>query len=68
MICVGKLTKGHNSIKEGGVTVLVLCTLSVYALYWSQVLFLYLKRFQITDSNIRVNARVIAIYKGALFS
>ena len=29
MIFIGKISKGHNSIKNvGGVTVLVLCTLS----------------------------------------
>ena len=47
MICIGKFTKGRNSVKsEGGVTVLVLCTLSNYTLYLSQVLCLYLKGFQ----------------------
>ena len=48
-----KFTKGHNFITNvGGVTVLVPCTSPDNALYLSQ------------DSNGRVDARVVAIYKG----
>ena len=44
MVCIGNFTKGHNSV--GGVMVLVLCILSDYASYLSQVLCKYLMGFQ----------------------
>ena len=47
MICIWKFTKGHNSIKSvGGVMVVILSTLSDYALYLPTVLCKYLKGFQ----------------------
>ena len=42
-----KITKGNNSAKNvGGVTVFYLCTSSGHALYFYQVLWYYLKRYQ----------------------
>ena len=42
-----KITKGNNSAKKvGGVTVVDLCTSSIHALYFYQVLWNYLKRYQ----------------------
>ena len=42
-----KITKGNNSAKNvGGVTLVYLCTLSGHALYFYQVLWNYLKRYQ----------------------
>ena len=47
MICIPKITKGNNSAKNvGGVTVVDLCTSSGHALYFYQVLWNYLKRYQ----------------------
>ena len=47
MISILKITKGNNSAKNvGGVTVLYLCTSSGHALYFYQVLWNYLKRYQ----------------------
>ena len=47
-----KITKGNNSAKNlGGVTVVNLCTSSGHALYFYQVLWNYLKRYQ----SYRVN-------------
>ena len=44
---VTKITKGNNSAKNaGGATVVNLCTSSDHALYFSQVLRNYLKRYQ----------------------
>ena len=38
MIFIGKISKGHNSVKNiGGVTVLFLCTLSDGGLYLCKV-------------------------------
>ena len=46
-ISIRKITKGNNSAKNvGGVMVLNLCTLSGHALYFYQVLWNYLKRYQ----------------------
>ena len=46
-ISILKITKGNNSAKNvGGVTVVKLCTLSVHALYFYQVLWNNLKRYQ----------------------
>ena len=61
MICILKFTKAHNSIKSvGEVKALILCTSSDDALYLYQVLPKYLKGFQITDLDSRVDARVVA--------
>ena len=47
MISILKITKGNNSAKKvGGVTVVDLCTSSSHALYFYQVLWNYLKRYQ----------------------
>ena len=46
-ISIRKITKGNNSAKNvGGVTIVYLCTLSGHALYFYQVLWNYLKRYQ----------------------
>ena len=46
-ISILKISKGYNSAKNvGGVTVVYLCTLSGHALYFYQVLWNYLKRYQ----------------------
>ena len=46
-ISILKITKGNNSAKNvGGVTVVNLCTSSGHALYFYQVLWHYLKRYQ----------------------
>ena len=46
-ISIWKISKGNNSAKNvGGVTVVDLCTLSGHALYFYQVLWNYLKRYQ----------------------
>ena len=46
-ISIRKITKGNNSAKKvGGVTVVYLCTSSGHALYFYQVLWNYLKRYQ----------------------
>ena len=46
-ISILKITKGNNSAKNvGGVTVLYLCTSSGHALYFYQVLWNYLERYQ----------------------
>ena len=46
-ISILKITKGNNSAKNvGGVTVVNLCTSSGHALYFYQVLWNYLKRYQ----------------------
>ena len=46
-ISIRKITKGNNSAKNaGGATVVNLCTLSDHALYFYQVLWNYLKRYQ----------------------
>ena len=46
-ISILKITKGNNSAKNvGGVTVVDLCTSSGHALYFYQVLWNYLKRYQ----------------------
>ena len=47
MISILKITKGNNSAKNvGGVRVVNLCTLSGHALYFYQVLWHYLERYQ----------------------
>ena len=47
MISILKITKGNNSAKNvGGVTVVELCRLSGHALYFYQILWNYLKRYQ----------------------
>ena len=47
MISIRKITKGNNSAKNvGGVTVVNLCTSTGHALYFFQVLWNYLKRYQ----------------------
>ena len=47
MISILKITKGNNSTKNvGGVTVVNLCTSSGHTLYFYQVLWNYLKRYQ----------------------
>ena len=46
-ISILKITKGYNSAKNvGGVTVVDLCTASGHALYFYQVLWNYLERYQ----------------------
>ena len=46
-ISIPKISKGNNSAKNvGGVTVVDLCTWSGHALYFYQVLWNYLKRYQ----------------------
>ena len=46
-ISILKITKGNNSAKKvGGVTVVDLCTSSSHTLYFYQVLWNYLKRYQ----------------------
>ena len=46
-ISIRKISKGNNSTKNvGGVTVVDLCTSSGHALYFYQVLWNYLKRYQ----------------------
>ena len=46
-ISILKITKGNNSAKNvGGVTVVNICTSSGHALYFYQVLWNYLKRYQ----------------------
>ena len=46
-ISILKITKGNNSAKNvGGVTILYLCTLSGHALYFYQVLWNYLNKYQ----------------------
>ena len=46
-ICILKIAKGNNSAKNvGGVTIVNLCTLSGRALYFYQVLWNDLKRYQ----------------------
>ena len=46
-ISIPKISKGNNSAKNvGGVTVVDLCTSSGHALYFYQVLWNYLKRYQ----------------------
>ena len=46
-ISILKISKGNNSAKNvGGVTVVYLCTSSGHALYFYQVLWNYLKRYQ----------------------
>ena len=46
-ISILKISKGINSAKNvGGVTVVYLCTSSIYALYFYPVLCHYLKRYQ----------------------
>ena len=46
-ISIRKISKGNNSAKNvGGVTVVYLCTSSGHALYFYQVLWNYLKRYQ----------------------
>ena len=46
-ICIRKFTKKHNSVKGvEGDRVLVLCTSPDNAIYFSQVLRMYLKGFQ----------------------
>ena len=46
-ISIRKITKGNNSAKNvGGVTVVNLCMLSGHALYFYQVLWNYLERYQ----------------------
>ena len=47
MISILKITKRNNSAKNvGGVTIVNLCTLSGHALYFYQVLWNYLERYQ----------------------
>ena len=46
-ISIRKITKGNNSAKNvGGVTVIHFCTSFGHALYFYQVLYNYLKRYQ----------------------
>ena len=52
MISVLKISKGYNSAKNvGGVTIVNLCTLSGHALYYYQVLWQYLERYQSHRAN-----------------
>ena len=62
MVCKLKFSKGHNSVNSvGGVMVLVLSKLSDSVLYLYHGLSKYLIAFQ----SYRIDARVVAIYKGA---
>ena len=45
-ISIRKITKGNNSAKNAGATVVNLCTSYDHALYFYQVLWNYLKRYQ----------------------
>ena len=58
---------GGNLYCIDRVMVLVLSTLSDSVLYLYQVLSQYLIEFQTQDLNSRVDARMVPIYKGALF-
>ena len=61
-ISIQKITKGNNSAKNvGGVTVVYLCTSSGHALYFYQVLWNYLKRYQ---SNRVDMISILKITKG----
>ena len=61
-ISIWKITKGNNSAKNvGGVTVLYLCTSSGHALYFYQVLWNYLKRYQSYRAN---TISILKITKG----
>ena len=67
-VCIRTFSKGHYSVNSvGGVMVLALSTLSDSVLYLYHVLSYYLVGFRVTDLNSRVDARVVAIYKGAQF-
>ena len=61
-ISIPKISKGNNSAKTvGGVTVVDLCTSSGHALYFYQVLWNYLKRYQ----SYRVDTNsILKITKG----
>ena len=57
-----KITKGNNSAKNvGGVTVVNLCSSFGHALYFYQVLWNYLKRYQ---SNSADTISILKITKG----
>ena len=61
-ISILKITKENNSAKnEGGVTVVNLCTSSGHALYFYQVLWNYLERYQ---SYIADTISILKISKG----
>ena len=61
MICISKFSKEHNSVKNvGGVIVLLLCTLSDYALY----LYSFMKISKRVSGLLRGN-RCHKIVKGA---
>ena len=65
MVCILKFSKRLNSVNSvGGVMVLILSTLSDSVLYLYQVLSKYLIGFRVMNLNSRVDARVVAIYKG----
>ena len=66
MICIGKFTKGHNSVQSvNGATVLVLCTLSDYFFYISAKFCARISNdFRVTDPDSRIDARVVAICNG----
>ena len=61
-ISIRKITKGNNSAKNvGGVTVVDLCTSSGHALYFYQVLWNYLKRYQMYRADM---ISILKISKG----
>ena len=61
-ISIRKITKGNNSTKNvGGVRIVDLCTSSGHALYFYQVLWNYLKRYQSYRAN---TISILKITKG----
>ena len=61
-ISMRKITKGNNAAKNvGGVTVFDLCTSSRHALYFYQVLWNYLKRYQSYRADM---ISILKIFKG----
>ena len=61
-ISILKMTKGNNSAKNvGEVTVLNLCTWSGHALYFYQVLWNFLERYQSNRANM---ISILKITKG----
>ena len=60
MICILQFTKGYNSVKTvGGVILFGLQTSSLY--HFCESIY---TGFRVIDLYIRVNARVVATYKG----
>ena len=63
-ISIRKITKGNNSAKNaGGATVVNLCTSSDHALYFYQVLWNYLKRYQSYGVKVPITSLVYGYTK-----